>query len=229
MATSKNSGKLIIFALVALVGGAAGFGYFKQSAQLSATAKSDPLTAEQMAILTPKPSDIIIGDNNALTTIVEYSSLTCPHCAQFHTGVLPLLQKEFISTGKVKLVVRHFPLNEAAMRASQIVECAGQNNLKRENFLKVLFDMQAQWAFSEAYLQDIKKIALVGGIDSAAFDSCMSDKALETRVLTMRQEAQEKLEIKSTPSFFIDGQKLEDTPTIESFRKALESAARPSK
>ncbi|MDX2095875.1 MAG: DsbA family protein [Alphaproteobacteria bacterium] len=228
MATSKNSGKLFLFAMVALIGGAMGYGYFAQSSKLSAesgTAAANPqLSTEQRALLTPKPSDIILGDSNALVTIVEYSSLSCPHCAHFHEKVLPGLEKEFIDTGKVKLVMRHFPLNEPALAAAKIVECAGRNGLERNNFMKVFFNLQAQWAFGESFLKDLKQIALVGGIDSAAFDSCATDKTIETRILTMRQAAAEKLGVNSTPSFFVHGTKFVGEPSLAGLRAAIAAA-----
>ncbi len=231
MASSKNSGKLAIVALVALIGGLAGFGYFTQTAQLSEKqkpAETAPMNKEQADILAVKPTDIIFGDNNALTTIVEYMSLSCPHCAHFEQEVLPVLQKEFITTGKVKLVVRHFPLNDPAMKASELVECAAGD--KRANFIKVLFDMQQQWAYDETnYLKDLKQIAGVGGIDSAQFDSCMADKALETKLLTTRQDAQDKLGVNGTPSFFINGVKFAGEPSADGFRTALKSSGEASK
>ena len=224
MATSKNGGKLILFVLVALIGGATGFGYFTHATPPKETPKDASSTPAQHEILAPKPSDIILGDNNALVTMVEYSSLSCPHCAHFHETVLPTIEKEFITPGKLKLVVRHFPLNDPAVKGAQIVECAGQNGLKRESFVKVLFDMQAQWAFSDAFVKDLKQIALVGGIDSAAFDSCLSDKTIETRVLTMRQEAETKLGVNSTPTFYINGEKFTGEPSVDGMRGAISAA-----
>ena len=214
-----------------LIGGLAGFGYFSQTAQLAdkeKPAEASPLTKENVAILSPKPTDIILGDNNALTTVVEYSSLSCPHCAHFHEDVLPTLQKEFITTGKVKWIMRHFPLNDPAMKGSELVECAGGD--KRQNFIKVLFDMQSQWAFDETgYLKALKQIAAVGGVDAAQFDSCMADKALETKILTMRQDAQDKLAVKGTPTFFIDGKLFTGEPTVDGLRSALQPTGEPAK
>ncbi len=229
MATSKNGGKIVLFVLVALIGAAAGFGYFAQTAKMGdasdATAATPAkLSAEGEATLALKPNDIILGDNNALVTIVEYSSLSCPHCAHFHQEVLPTIEKEFITTGKVKLVLRHFPLNDPAIKASELVECAGQNDLKRENFIKVLFEMQSQWAFGESYLKDLKQIASVGGIDSATFDSCMADKALETKILTSRQDGESKLKVDSTPTFFIAGEKFTGDQSVGNFRNAIKAA-----
>lgn len=234
MAAGNKNGKIFLFALVALIGGFAGYGFFTQStssvssADAATVAPNGTETVAQQSVLAPKPSDLILGDSNAIVTIVEYSSLSCSHCASFHEKVLPQLQKEFIDTGKVKLVVRHFPLNEPAMRATQVVECAGQNGLDRANFLKVLFNLQAQWAFGESFIDDIKKIALVGGLDSAAFDSCLADKTVENRILAMRSDAEKTLGVNSTPSFFVNGTKLA-APSIEGFRDAIKAAQPASK
>lgn len=221
-----SSKKLVLFIVLALVGGAAGYGYFSQSAKLGSEGEEHAI---ERSALAGKPTDIIMGDVNAMVAIVEYSSLSCPHCAHFHEEVLPQLDKEFLQTGKAKLILRHFPLNESALRGAMVVECAGQNKLSRENFLKVLFKMQTQWAMSEHFLEDLRKIALVGGLDSAAFDSCIADQALEARLVTARAEADEKLHVRSTPTFFINGLKLEGQPTIEAFRTAIGAALEPTK
>lgn len=225
----SSGGKLAIFALVALVGGAAGFGYFKQSSKLEDAPKTEESVVIERDALKAKPTDIILGDVNALITMVEYSSLSCPHCAHFHEEVLPKLEKEFIESGKIKLVIRHFPLNESALRGAQIVECAGQNKLSRENFLKVLFKMQSQWAFSDKFLDELRQISVVGGLDSASFDSCIADTALENRLVATRQEATDKLHINSTPTFFINGLKYEGEPTIEGLSTAITTALEPTK
>jgi len=156
-----------------------------------------------------------------MVTIVEYASLSCTHCAHFHETVFPELQKEFITPGKVKLVLREFPLNEPAIKAAELVECAGQNGLERANFVKVLFNMQAKWAFDDKFLASLKQIAGVGGIDSAAFDSCMADKALETKILAGRQDAEKNLGVNATPTFFINGVRYDGERTIEGFRTAI--------
>ena len=232
MKTKLSGAKLIAVILIAVVGGAAGIGYFKQSSALSDAAaevkgsKPEVVSKEGIEVLRPKPGDIIYGDMNALVTIIEYASLSCSHCAHFYETVMPDLQKEFIRTGKVKLVFRHFPLNEPAIKGAELVECAGQNNLERTNFIKVLFDMQNKWAYDDKFLANLKQIAAVGGIDSAAFDSCVNDKALETKILSSRKDAADKLGVNGTPAFYINGVRYDGERTIEGFRTAI--AAPPS-
>lgn len=225
MSTTKKSKKYLVLAVLAVIAIGA-FGYVKQDATMKSTSESVANEPKlDLSVLAARPNDIILGDANAMVTIVEYSSLTCPHCAHFHKDVLPELEKEFISTGKAKLVLRHFPLNDAALKAAEVVECAGSQGSQRANFIKVLFEMQDKWAFNETYLADLKRIALVGGVDSASFESCTTDQTLETKILASRQEAGEKLAINSTPSFFINGTKLEGAPTIESLRAAIAAAS----
>lgn len=225
MAQKPLNKKLITAIAVLLIGGIAYFGYSNQSGVM-AEAGDKPAVAIDASLLKPRPNDIILGDNNALVTIVEYSSLTCPHCAHFHTDVLPTVKKEYLDTGKAKLVMRYFPLNEPAVKASQLVECVGAQGGNRTNFLKALFETQDKWAFAETYLDDLKKIALVGGVDSAAFDSCMANKDLETKILNSRRDAAEKLHVEATPSFFINGVKLEKDYTVDGFRAALDAAGK---
>jgi protein-disulfide isomerase len=244
---ATSGGKIAAIILVLLVGAAAGFGYFKQNAALTepdtqttttqdAAAKDEQAAAEQpvtpeliSAALTINSNDIVRGDTAAPVTIFEYSSLSCPHCAHFHVEVLPALEKEFIADGKVKLVIRHFPLNPPALKGAVLVECAGQNGLKREAFMKTLFDMQSKWAFDKGFEKSLKQIASVGGIDSATFDSCMADKSLEDRILVVRQEGEAALKINSTPAFYINNVLYEGPRTADGFRTAISDALKAAK
>lgn len=231
----SHAGKIIIGLLLLLVIGMAGAGYFSQSSQMQDSNAATPTeevaaTKEPLSPTDPlfiaKPGDIVMGNAEAPVTILDYSSLSCPHCAHFHTEILPDVKKQLLDTGKAKLVYRHFPLNEPALRASMLVECS--DSAKRAEFLKVLFTMQKNWAFSESFKDDLKKIAATGGIDAAAFDSCMADKDIENEVLGERQEAATRAGVDSTPSFFINGVRLDDFSTADNFAKAVEAANKPS-
>lgn len=225
--------KIIIGLLVLIAGAGVGFGYLSQTSNLTEgrdpTASANAAQVENAPIkplpaddplFKPRPSDIVIGKDDAPITIIEYSSLSCPHCAHFHETILPGLKKNYIDTGKAKLVWRHFPLNEPALRASQLVECAGGD--ERIKFGEVLYKTQKNWAYSDNFKTDLQTIAKQGGIDSAAFDSCLADKEGEAYVLEQRQKAA-MAGVDSTPSFFINGVKLDDW-SDEGFKKALDSA-----
>lgn len=235
---SKSTGsKLLIALLVLVVGGAAWYGYSKQTQTLTgdapqatddghghnhSTASVTP-PAPDAPIFGPQRGDIVIGKADAPVTIIEYASLSCPHCAHFYANVLPQLTKEYIDTGKVKMVYRHFPLNAPALRAAQLVDCAEPE--QRPQFLKALFDTQPQWAFNEGFLAQLKQIASVGGMDSAQFDSCIADKRTESHVVEVRRRGAEEAQVNSTPAFYIDGVKLNESPEIDSFRDALKAKA----
>jgi protein-disulfide isomerase len=174
------------------------------------------------AALGQKPSDIILGDPDAPVIIVEYASMSCGHCAHFHTNVLPEIKKNYIDAGKVKFIFRHFPLNEPALKAAQLTYCGGK---KRFNtFTKVLFDTQSKWAFDSNYLDSLSTIARVGGISKDQFDACMTNPDLERNLLLQRQEAADQIGVSATPTFFINGNKLEGSWTIERFSAELDKA-----
>lgn len=224
----SHGGKIILIVLAIFAAGAAGFGYFTQTNSLRSNsteaaelspAEQKPLAADD-ALFQAKPTDIVIGKADAPNTIVEYSSLTCPHCAHFHETILPDVKKQLLDTGKAKLILRHFPLNEPALRGAQLVECAGGN--KRIDFAKVLFSLQKNWGFSDNFKNDLKKIAAQGGIDSAEFTSCLNDKSLEDSILATRQEAATRAHVNSTPSFFVNGVALDDFSSAAKFSAAIE-------
>jgi protein-disulfide isomerase len=229
----SHTGKFIVVLGVLFIAGLTGYGYFSQSSSLrgNSTEAAEAPTAEQApmadagdAIYSASSSDIVIGKAEAPITILDYSSLSCPHCAHFHLEILPGVKQKLIDTGKAKFVYRHFPLNEPALRAAQLVECSGP--MKRESFLKVLFETQKTWAYSEAFKDNLKIIANQGGIDNAAFASCLADKALEDSILQTRQQAEAKLHVDGTPSFYVGPEKITDFSSADAFIAQVEAAAK---
>ncbi len=189
---------------------------------------AEPAPAPQAApakvaeILTPRADDVVLGETDAPLTIIEYSSLSCSHCATFHNTVLPTLKKDYIETGKLLLINRDFPLNAPALKGAMLVQCAPEGQSAK--FQEVLFKLQSKWAFTPDYEGALKKIAAVGGLDEAAFDACMADAELEERILAIRQEAGENLDISGTPSFYLNGAKLNVPLNSEAFKAALDEA-----
>ena len=165
------------------------------------------------AVRTAALAESSIGDANAPVTIIEYSSLTCPHCAAFHTKTLPELKKRYLDTGKVRLVVRDFPLDQIALKAAVIAHCAGPE--RRPQFIDVFFAQQASWSRANDPVQALKQLAQLGGLSAAQADACLADKSLEDAVLQARLEGQQKFDISSTPTFIIDGKAYAGDQSIE--------------
>jgi protein-disulfide isomerase len=173
-----------------------------------------------------KPDDRVLGKADAPITIIEYASLTCPHCAHFAVDVLPKLQQKWIGTGKAKLVLRDFPLDEPALRAAMLARCAPVD--KFYPLVDTFFSQQEQWVTARDYRAALEKLAKLGGIGDKQFKTCIEDKKLEDQVAQSRLTAAQQLGVNSTPSFFINGQKFEGAPTFEAFDQLLSGLAAKS-
>lgn len=165
------------------------------------------------------PPDYVLGQTDAPVTVIEYSSLSCPHCASFSNHAFPELREQYIKPGKVKFIHRDFPLNNPALRASMLAQCAGAD--KYYPFLKVLFGTQRKWV-SPGFMESLAMTAKLGGMSQEAFDACMNNKELETKVLESRKYGSEKFKISSTPSFVINGKMHKGLQTIEQMQAILD-------
>ncbi len=167
-------------------------------------------------------NDRLVGDPNAPVTVIEYASMTCPHCANFHNEVYPKLKTEYIDTGKVKWVLRALPWDDAAVYISKINRCVPPEQF--EAVSGAYFKSQEQWMKSENPLAEVKKIARLAGISAEEFDACAADAALTKEVLAMKRVATEVLRVRGTPAFFINGERIEGGRNFKFMRKALETA-----
>lgn len=161
-----------------------------------------------------------IGDPAAPVTIIEYASLTCPHCAAFHTKTLPELKKRYIDTGKVRLLLRDFPLDETALKAAVIAHCAGPE--RQPKFVEVFFAQQQSWARASDPLQALKQLARLGGLVAEQIDACLADKSLEDAVLQARLDGEKKYDIRSTPSFIIGGKTYAGDQSVDEFAQLID-------
>jgi protein-disulfide isomerase len=185
-----------------------------------AQAASPDLTlAAAPNLLQPDKNDRVLGSPDAPITIVEYASMTCPHCAHFANEVLPELKKKWIDTGKAKLVLRDFPLDEAALRASMIARCAPPDRFYA--YVDTFFEEQQKWVSSSDYQAALARLAELGGMSKDRFDACLKDSALENQIVQGRLAASKDLGVDATPTFFINGKKFSGAPTLEEFDKAL--------
>ena len=164
---------------------------------------------------------IVSGQNDAKITIIAYESLTCSHCADFHNNIYPLLKKEFIDTGLVKIEFRHFPLDIVALNASKISQCKQDQSLE---IMMSLYSDQQAWIKGktiEEANENLKKFVKNKNF-TLDFEKCISDKKIEDFVLSDRIEGTKKFEIDSTPTIIINGKKFEKTLNYKNLKKSLE-------
>jgi protein-disulfide isomerase len=185
-------------------------------------APPQPSAADAGALLQISKDDRILGKPDAPVTIIEYASLTCPHCAHFQDDVLPEIKKQWIDTGKAKLVLRDFPLDEEALRAAMIARCAPADRYYA--FADTFFAAQEKWVRERDYQGALARLARLGGMSKEEFDACLRNKGLEDSIVGSRFVASKELDVNSTPTFFINGTKFTGAPTAQDFSASLEAA-----
>ena len=185
---------------------------------------ADPAKAATLLAITQQ--DRVLGKADAPITIVEYASMTCPHCAHFDKDVLPGLKKKWIETGKAKLVLRDYPLDEVALRAAMMARCAPAERFYP--LVDTLFETQEQWALAKDWRGALEKTARLAGIGKKDFDACLANKAMEDQVAQSRLIATTQLGVDSTPTFFVNGTKFQGAPTEEAFDQLLTGLASKS-
>jgi protein-disulfide isomerase len=166
--------------------------------------------------------DNILGDVDAPITIIEYSSLTCPHCAQFHKDTLPEVKENWIDTGKARIVYRHFPLDGLALRAAMVANCI--EGERYFTFLDALFHGQKLWAQASDPVQALSQVAALAGLNGERFEACIADEEEANAILERRKHGEATYDIGSTPTFIINGRKVSGALDYEAFSKILEEA-----
>jgi protein-disulfide isomerase len=155
--------------------------------------------------------------------MIEYSSLSCPHCAAFNREAIEKIKSEYIETKKVQFIHRDFPLNQPALAAGMFAICqANKNSEKYYTLIKALFKTQDSWAFDPKFIEKLQSIAQLDGMSSEKFNSCVNDKNLQEKILKDRMEASQALKIQSTPTFFINGEKSEGYVDYVSIKKIID-------
>lgn len=188
----------------------------------SACSEAEPLATEDAL------KDSVVGDANAPVTLIEYSSLACPHCADFHKNTLPEITKNYIDTGKVKLIVRDFPIGGPAYAAAMMARCVPPD--RRTKFVEVLFANQDVWAKAADPKTALARIGKLGGLSQADFDRCTSDKALFEGIQKLQLEAQSKYDVNATPTFIVmssknsDVEKISGSQPYDVFKEAFDKA-----
>ena len=168
--------------------------------------------------------DNVVGNPDAPITIIEYSSMTCPHCAAFHKEVLPELKTKYIDAGKVKYILREFPLDNVAVTASMLARCV--EPAKYLDFVDLLYTRQEAWAFKDEPLPELQKFAKQIGFTEDRFNQCIADpKALE-HINWVRDRGSKDFKVRSTPSFFVNGKRIKGAATIQKFDELISAEAK---
>jgi protein-disulfide isomerase len=199
---------------------AGGVGFELWSSPDTAAAQSGPSGEVSMAaLLVPGPlGDEIQGQADAPVTIVEYASMTCPHCSHFHETTYPEMKKKYIDTGKVRFVFREFPLDPLALAASMLARCAGKE--KYFPLIDAFFAQQKDWVVQKP-LQPMFTIAKQAGFTQQTFDQCLANHQLEQGIVEERTRATQKFNVNSTPTFFINGKIFRGALTPEELGKQI--------
>ena len=163
--------------------------------------------------------DVVLGKDDAPVTIVEYASMTCSHCATFHNTVYPEMKKKYIDTGKVKYILREFPLDPLAAAGFMLARCAG--NDKYHAMVETLFNKQKEWVVQNP-IPPLLALAKQAGFTQESFESCLKDQKVLEGIEAVRTHGAEKLGVNSTPTFFINGKPFRGTLTMAELDKQLE-------
>jgi protein-disulfide isomerase len=172
--------------------------------------------------------EIVIGKADAPVTIVEYASLTCPHCRKFHKEVYPDLKREYLDTGKVRLIWREFPIGKTSGMATITMRCAKPN--KQVELINKFFDQQDSWVSQEVRLDPIFAVAKQVGMSRAEFDACRQNQSIIEALKAIKERGR-KLGIIGTPNFFVQEKRIKGTLTMADIHAMVDpllQSARPA-
>ena len=174
-------------------------------------------------LLKPSPlGEMTMGPVNAPVTIVEYASMTCSHCAHFAQATMPELKKRYIDTGKVRYILREFPLDPLAAAGFMLARCAaGTDSGKYFAMVDTLFLQQNVWVVQKP-IEPLKTFAKQAGLNEQGFDQCLANQGMLDKIEAIRRDATEKLGVSSTPTFFVNGEKINGDISIEDLAKKIE-------
>jgi protein-disulfide isomerase len=176
----------------------------------------------QAELMTPGPlGERVMGKPTAPVTVIEYVSLTCPHCANFQKHLFPRLKKEFIDTGKVRYIVREFPIGRTAGTAAIVNRCAPEE--KYFFLLDQLLSRQPEWVSQEVRPDAIYSVAKASGMSRETFDKCLSNQVIIDGLTEVKQRGRQ-FNVIGTPTFFINGRKAQGEVTYEEIKAMIEQA-----
>jgi protein-disulfide isomerase len=165
--------------------------------------------------------DMALGPADAKVTIVEYASMTCPHCAAFNDQVFPKLKAKYIDTGKVRYVFREFPLDIKAAAGSMLSRCIAKGDPNKYFAVTdLLFKTQNDWVLKNT-TEALTRIGKQAGLSQQEVDACLKDQSLLDKIAADQKYASEVLKVDSTPTFFINGERVKGETSLEEFEKKI--------
>jgi protein-disulfide isomerase len=219
---------------LALAGFAAVTGWSHRDLALVAPAQAQDVSSAEL--LQPGPlGDMVLGDDKAPVTIIEYASMTCPHCAHFSETTFPELKKRYIDTGKVRFIFREFPLDQLAAAGFMLARCSSETaapqgvtadksspaeSKRYFAMIETLFAQQKEWVVQKP-LQPLLNITKQAGFSEQTFNACLKNQKVLDGIEETRQRAVQKFAVQSTPTFFINGKKFAGALSIEEIEKAI--------
>jgi protein-disulfide isomerase len=172
-------------------------------------------------------ADRVLGSANAKITVIEYASMTCPHCAEFHAGPFQILKTEYIKTGKARFIYRDFPLDRLALAAAMMARCAPKE--RYYPIVDIIFRTQTNWAKQANPTEALSQIGLLSGISKKTYKACVGNKDIYEGVMKIRNDGEAKFDIQSTPTIIINGKPIKGHLTAEKLRLILDSELAKSK
>ena len=183
-----------------------------------AIAQSGPDVAKPVSL-----PDMALGPANAPVTITEFASMTCPHCAAFNETVFPKIKSEYIDTGKIRYVFREFPLDIKAAAGAMLARCIAKDDAgKYFAVIDMLFKQQNDWVLKNT-TETLIRIGKQAGLSQQAVEDCLKDQALLDKIAADQKYASEVLKVDSTPTFFINGDKIKGEASFGEFDKRIKS------
>ena len=183
-----------------------------------AMAQSGPDVAKPVSL-----PDMALGPANAPVTITEFASMTCPHCAAFNETVFPKIKSEYIDTGKIRYVFREFPLDIKAAAGSMLARCIAKDDAgKYFAVIDMLFKQQNDWVLKNT-TETLIRIGKQAGLSQQVIEECLKDQALLDKIAADQKYASEVLKVDSTPTFFINGDKIKGETSFAEFDKRIKS------
>lgn len=195
-------------------------------ALMGATAITQPVMAqsEDASATLPEVQDMVLGQDDAPVTVIEYASFTCPHCASFHLNTFKDLKSEYIDTGKVRFILREVYFDRPGLWAAMTARCTGAE--KYFPFTDLIFERQAEWTRAEepsAIAENLKRLGRIAGMTDDVMDACLQDGDMAKALVATYKENVERDGIRSTPSFLINGNLHTGDKRIEDMRALIDA------